>query len=177
MSFAKSIDFLFNQMRNASIGSLASGWVFFYSAGTTNAKPVYLDRLMAQQAANPYQLSADGTATLFGDGVYRVVVKTNLNNAPGVTVYDYDNVQIIDINTITSTDVTTIESDATAGPLSITFTAGTPAIIFIKTDDTINEVTITAPLGYTFNGLDTYVLRNLGESVSFRLIGTTYYVV
>lgn len=177
MSFAKSIDFLFNQMRNASVGSLASGWIFFYSAGTTNAKAVYLDRLATQQAANPYQLSADGTAALFGDGLYRVVVKTNLNNAPGVTVYDYDNVQIIDINTITSTNVPTIEADATAGPLSLTFTAGASALIYIKTDKTANVVTITSPLGYTFNGLPDYTLTQQGESVSFRLINTTYYVV
>jgi parallel beta-helix repeat protein len=91
MSYGKSVDFLFNQIRHA-LADLAGGWVYFYSAGTTNPKNIYLDRELSSIAANPYQLSADGTAELFGDGLYRIVIK----NASFVTIYDYDDVSFVD---------------------------------------------------------------------------------
>ena len=86
----KSIDFLFNQMR-AYQGSLAGGTVAFYSPGnTTTLVPVYLDINLQQVAANPYMLSADGTAELFANGLYRVIFR----NAQGVIVFDYDYIEI-----------------------------------------------------------------------------------
>ena len=86
----KSIDFLFNQIR-AYQGSLAGGTVAFYSPGnTTTLVPVYLDINLQQVAANPYMLSADGTAELFANGLYRVIFR----NAQGVIVFDYDQVEI-----------------------------------------------------------------------------------
>lgn len=91
MSYGKSIDFLFNQMRNGT-GSLAGGTAEFYYAGTTSFKNIYLDRNLTQIAANPYTLSADGTAELFGDGLYRIVFK----DSSDVTVYDYDDVVVVD---------------------------------------------------------------------------------
>ena len=95
MSYGKSIDFLFNQMRNGT-GSLAGGTATFYYASTTTLKDVYLDRDITQIAANPYTLSADGTASLFGDGLYRIVFK----DSTGVTVYDYDDVALVDNSSI-----------------------------------------------------------------------------
>lgn len=89
MSYGKSINFLLNQMRNYA-GSLASGTITFYAPGTTTKKAVYLDREMTQQAANPYTLSADGTAELFGSGLYDVVFKAY----GGAPVYNYSNVDV-----------------------------------------------------------------------------------
>lgn len=94
MSYGKSIDFLFNQMRNGSIGSLAGGNINFYYAGTTTRKPVYLDRDMTQPVTTAYTLSADGTAELYGDGLYRIIVKSSA----GVTIYDYDDVSFVDLS-------------------------------------------------------------------------------
>jgi len=88
------IDFLLSQVRNAS-GSLAGGSVYFYSAGTTTSKDVYLDINKVAAAANPYTLDANGTALLYGDGTYRIVIKTSA----GVTVYDRDNIKIEDLST------------------------------------------------------------------------------
>jgi len=88
------IDFLLSQVRNSS-GSLAGGSVYFYSAGTTTSKDVYLDINKVAAAANPYTLDANGTALLYGDGTYRIVIKTSA----GVTVYDRDNIKIEDLAT------------------------------------------------------------------------------
>jgi hypothetical protein len=91
---AVQIEFLLSQVRSAT-GSLAGGHVHFYSAGTTTNKAVYLDINKASTAANPYTLDANGTALLYGDGTYRVVIQT----AAGVTVYDRDNLKFEDLAT------------------------------------------------------------------------------
>jgi len=85
-------DFLLSQVRGTS-GSLANGKVYFYSAGTTTPKTVYLNIGCTDNAANPYTLDANGTAHLYGNGTYRVVIKTSV----GVTVYDRDNLKIEDL--------------------------------------------------------------------------------
>lgn len=87
---ALQFDFLLSQVRN-STGSLAGGKVYFYAAGGSTPKDVYLDiNKTPPAAANPYTLDANGTAHLYGDGNYRIVIKT----AAGVTVYDRDNITI-----------------------------------------------------------------------------------
>ena len=92
---ALQIDMLLSQVRSAS-GSLAGGKVYFYAAGTSTPKDVYLDiNKTPPAAANPYTLDANGTAQLYGDGTYRVVIKT----AAGVTVYDRDNLKFEDLAT------------------------------------------------------------------------------
>jgi len=92
---AVQIEFLLSQVRNAT-GSLAGGHVHFYAAGTTTNKDVYLDiNKTPPAAANPYTLDANGTALLYGDGTYRVVIQT----AAGVTVYDRDNLKFEDLAT------------------------------------------------------------------------------
>jgi len=105
------IDFLLSQVRNSS-GSLAGGSVYFYSAGTTTSKDVYLDINKVAAAANPYTLDANGTALLYGDGTYRIVIKTSA----GVTVYDRDNIKIEDL----ATDLINGEYTMTIKPLNVT---------------------------------------------------------
>ncbi len=85
MSYAKQIDFLLSQVRN-SVGSLAGGTITFYAAGTTDLKTIWLDRDKASEAANPYTLDANGTAHLYADGIYKVVIK----NSAGSTIYTRD---------------------------------------------------------------------------------------
>jgi len=181
MSTGKSIDFLLNQMRSSANGSLSSCWVFFYSAGTTNAKAIYLDNGMIVAAANPYQLSADGTAELFGDGLYRIVVKTNLNNVPGVTIYDYDNVEFYSSASIVALfQIPTITIANTTSP-----PGDKGVVLAVVTDQTIIMVgaqgyktTISLPGGYTFaSGETTYELTLDQESMQFKLVGTQFFRV
>lgn len=136
MSYAKSIDFLFNQMRNAATGSLASCWVQFYAAGnTTTPKAVYLDRAMTTPAANPYQLSADGTAELYGSGIYRIVVKANTNSAPGATIYDYDYVAF------QAPEQTPLVSDYPSLTAAVTAIGATETTLVIDADTTLTANT------------------------------------
>ena len=88
---AQSITFLLSQVRNTS-GPLAGGKVYAYAAGTSTPKTIWLNRSKSTVAANPYTLDSNGTAPLFGDGLYRFVIKT----AAGVTVYDRDYVSVRD---------------------------------------------------------------------------------
>ena len=90
-TYAQSIDFLLSQVRT-SAGALTGGSVYAYAAGTDELKIIWLDRAKTLQAANPYTLDGNGTAALFGDGLYRILIKTSA----GVTVYDRDNIQVVD---------------------------------------------------------------------------------
>ena len=88
---AQSIQFLLSQVRTSAT-SLVGGQVYFYSAGTTTPQTVWLDRAKTTPAANPYTLDANGTAQLYGDGLYRAVIK----DSAGVTRYDRDNLSFRD---------------------------------------------------------------------------------
>lgn len=85
---AQQVEFLLSQVRNTT-GSLAGGTVTFYAAGTTTLKTVWSDRDKATPASNPYTLDANGTAQVYADGLYKVLIK----NAAGTTVYTRDNLQ------------------------------------------------------------------------------------
>src|SRR4030042_2707774 len=88
---AQHIEFLLSQIRD-SVGSLAGGEIYFYSAGTTTPKTIWLDRDKVSEAANPYTLDVNGTAQLYADGLYKIVIK----NAAGSTIYTRDNLNFYD---------------------------------------------------------------------------------
>jgi hypothetical protein len=90
------IDLLLSQVRTASGGVLAGGHVHFYAAGGTTPKAVYTDVNKNTQASNPYQLTSNGTALLYGDGLYRIVIHTSTNAA----AYDFDNVRYEDLSSV-----------------------------------------------------------------------------
>lgn len=92
MSKAQSISFLLSQVRASGV-VIAGGTVdAFQSGSTTVRKTIWQDRDKAIEAANPYQLDANGTAHLFGDGLYRIVIK----DASGVVKYDRDGLSFRD---------------------------------------------------------------------------------
>lgn len=84
--YGVSMDWLMSQVRTNSQGSLSGGKVYAYAAGTLTPKTIYLDRGKTSVAANPYTLDSNGTAQLFGDGLYKIVVK----DSAGVTRYTRD---------------------------------------------------------------------------------------
>jgi hypothetical protein len=90
------IDLLLSQVRTASGGVLAGGHVHFYAAGSTTPKAVYLDVNKNTQASNPYQLTSNGTALLYGDGLYRIIIHTSTNSP----AYDFDNVRYEDLSSV-----------------------------------------------------------------------------
>ena len=121
---AQSIQFLLSQSRTATT-SLAGGKVYAYAAGTTTAKTVWLDRGKTTPAANPYTLDTNGTAQLYADGIYRIVIK----DAAGVTRYDRDNLAYQDLASNGMATITDYADLATAvstiGSTSTTLAVGT----------------------------------------------------
>lgn len=86
---AQSIQFLLSQVRNAS-GPLAGGKVYAYEPGTVTPKTIWSDRGATAAITPPCVLDSNGTAQVYGDGLYRFVIKT----AAGTTVYDRDNIPV-----------------------------------------------------------------------------------
>lgn len=67
---------------------LAGGRLYTYAAGTTTPKATYADAAGLTPNANPVVLDARGEATIYWDGIYKVV----LQDASGVTLWTQDNV-------------------------------------------------------------------------------------
>ena len=63
---------------------LAGGLVFFFVPGTTQLRDTFQDPGATQKNTNPVVLDAAGTATIFGVGVYRQVLKA----ADGTLIWD-----------------------------------------------------------------------------------------
>ena len=139
---AQSISFLLSQVRNAS-GPLSGGKVYFYAAGTTTPKTVWVDRGKATPAANPYTLDSLGTAQLYGDGVYHIVIKTSTL----VTVYDRDYIAIKDASSL-AYDVADYASLAAA----CAALNGTGASLQYSTDQTLTDNLTTGVTLVPVNG-------------------------
>ncbi len=106
--------------------SVASGYTaYFYSAGTSSAKNVWTEK----EKTNPYTsrtLGSDGTAQVYGDGVYRIIIK----DTDGTTVYDWDNIKV-QANTFTiqtKSDTYTATADDDLILCSGTFTVNLAAV-------------------------------------------------
>lgn len=67
---------------------LNGGKLFTYAAGTTTPKATYQDLAGTIPNTNPVILNERGEATVYGSGVYRLV----LQNSAGATIWDRDNV-------------------------------------------------------------------------------------
>ncbi len=159
---ATQFDFLLSQVRTSTT-SLIGGQVYFYSAGTTTPKTIWLDRNQATTAANPYTLDANGTAQVFGAGVYRIVIK----DSAGVTKFDRDGI------VTAGEDGTMTPIDATSGNQTFLLPSGGIATI-CKTDSTANTVTITPSVGGQTANIGPLSVG--GECVKLVFSGTTWYV-
>lgn len=128
MSKAQSISFLLSQVRASGV-ALAGGEVEFFAAGTSTPKTIWLDRDKATPAANPYTLDSNGTAQLFADGVYRVVVR----DSTGAEKYDRDGLSFRDASSNVY-DVADYASLAAA----VASIGSTPATLQFASDVTVS---------------------------------------
>lgn len=125
------VEFLLSQVRASGV-ALSGGKVYFYAPGTLIAKKVWLDRGKTTEASNPYTLDSNATAQIYGDGLYRIIIK----DSAGVTKYDRDNISIRDIsgNVYSAADYASLNAAVTA-------IGSTPSTLEIASD-----VTVTANL-------------------------------
>ena len=68
---------------------LVGGLLYTYIGGTTTNKATYTTRAMTVANDNPVVLNTRGEATVYGTGLYKLVLKT----VDGVTIWTEDNVQ------------------------------------------------------------------------------------
>lgn len=73
---AQQVEFLIAGVRDSSGNPLASGKVYFFDAGTTNAKTIWTDSAKAGEAAHPLVLDARGSAEVFAEGFYDIRIDT-----------------------------------------------------------------------------------------------------
>ena len=76
---AIQIESLLDPVIDGSTGDLASGYtVYFYAAGTTTAKNVWTEKEKSN-AFTSKTIGSDGTIQLYGDGIYKIVIKRRPN--------------------------------------------------------------------------------------------------
>lgn len=157
-------DFLLSQVRNIA-GSAAGGTVTFYEAGTTTKKTVWLDRNKTIVAANPYTLDSNGTAQIYGDGLYRVVIKS----VSGTTLYDRDNINVLDY--LTSGAYQAIDADYSSLNHAVRRIGSTQTTLTIRTKDFPVTASVAVPstltLDFKYPGslsIGAYTVTGLKES-------------
>lgn len=107
-TYGKLFDALLVSQRAGGV-TLASGKAYFYSPGTTNAKTVYTDYNKTTPASQPVTLSADGTAAVYGDGLYDV----KITNSTGVQkAYWYNVTLSLDVDYATAAGTATTATTA-----------------------------------------------------------------
>lgn len=143
---ATVFQFLLDQQRTADGGLLLGGKVSFYEDGTLTPKTVWLDRDKATPAANPFTLDSDGTAQLFGDGNYRIVIK----DSAGAIQFDRSGINVVDY--ASSNTLTLSSNDYVSLDAAVTAIGSTPATLIITSVafPALNNVTVPATLTLEF---------------------------
>lgn len=99
-------------------GNLQAVDVYHYTVGTSTTKDAYLDRSKTSTAAQPIVSDANGVASAYFDGLYKIVIKLS---GTSTILYTYDNFNIAD-NGLTG--------EGTALPSAATLALGTDGDFF-----------------------------------------------
>ena len=67
----------FMQFRDTSGNILSGGKLYFYQAGTSTPKVTWADGAKQTPNDNPVELDSAGMATIFVNGLYKIVLKTS----------------------------------------------------------------------------------------------------
>lgn len=160
---ATLFDFLISGLTSPTTGKpIESGSVEFYESGTTTEKYVWTEKEKTN-GYYTYDLSSIGTATLYGEGEYKVVVK----DSNDVTIDTIDPVRLryetVIVDSVTSTpyaqttDNDILLVDTTSGDITINLL---PAASWTRTLTVIpyagtNTITLDAYGSETINGSTT----------------------
>lgn len=157
--YAQTFEALLTSQRASGV-TLSGGKAYFYIPGTTTTKAIYTDRNKTTPAANPYTLSADGTAQIFGDGLYDV----KITNSAGVQKFIWEDVKIQDPTgeiedclsnySSFSAAVSSIGSTSTALKIDIDANVSTDVTVpstLILIPDGIHIITVSSGKSLTIN--------------------------
>lgn len=165
---AQVIQFLLSPIAASGI-TLSGGQAFFFAAGTSTPKAVWIDRNKTTEAANPYTLAPNGTAQLYADGLYRVVIK----DSNGATKYDWDFLSFVDnasdlaeINAGVSAKTVRWVSDYADLAAAVAAIGSTPATLAYKTDQTL-AAPLATPSTLELLPLDGAVIRHGVHTVTY----------
>jgi hypothetical protein len=160
---------------------LNAGTVTFYEAGTTTLKTVWNDADKTSAADNPKTLSTAGYAAVYGEGIYKLLIKDSLGN----TVYTWDNYKIrfYGVNVASKSaayQVTTSDDlilvNTASGGVTITLPAANTATIpiYIKKISTdANTVTVAAASGDLVDGAASVTFSAEGYTAVYFSDGTS----
>ena len=153
MATARQVSLVASSVFGTDGKILASGKVYFYKVGTTTLKDVWVDGNKTTVSANPVILDARGTAEVYGDGEYKVVIK----DSSDVTVDEFDNFQFEPVNTTEATlgiDASTYGSDGAAIASAISAASSANKTVFLKTQtwNVTADLTIPTNINLQFIG-------------------------
>jgi len=162
--YAQSFDTLLTSQQAGGV-TLASGKAYFYVPGTETLKAIYTDRNKTEPADNPYTLSADGTAQIFGDGLYDI----KITNSAGVQKFFWEDVAI---RGESSSFYTTLEDYGGAGDDSTSNNAALAALVAAIPAGGAVEIALQPAGVYRFTATKGQALVSLSGLTGFKLTGT-----
>lgn len=155
---ARQVDYLLNGMRDTSGRSLSLGKVYTYLAGTSTPAALYTARDKSGNASNPIILDSVGRAVVYGDGIYKFVVK----NSSDVTLYtmDYLTYEVSD-------DVDSVYAGTSTGSANAYAISPSPAITAYATGLDIAWIA-----NFSNSGAATLNVNGLGAAALLRADGS-----
>lgn len=174
MSKAQQVEFLLAGVRDTNGNPLASGKVYAYSAGTTNAKALYSAADKGSSNTQPAILDSNGRILAWADGSYKFkIYDTNdvLLYTFDNLVYGYDDGQLIWGGTSAGTG-----NAQTVSIAAITAYANGQRIIFIAGNTNSGSVTLNVSgIGaVTIKRIDGVTNLSAGEITAGSVIDVVY---
>ncbi len=179
------------QWFNNSGDPLSGGLIYTYVSGTSIPANTYSDVALTVANTNPVVLDSSGRAVLFGNGVYRFVLKTSA----GVTISTTDGVSAADRSNFptftagTSGGTTTISdrgglvvntTTSTLATHTVVLPSGSGAVsgdrVVFATDGAITSLTVSAGAATVRNGPTTLAVGTSFEFVYNNSTSTWYRV-
>lgn len=172
---AVQIEALLNGLVDKSGEMLSAGLVYTYEAGTSTVKTCWSDSGKTTEASNPIVLDAYGRAQIYGDGLYKLVVK----DSDETTLYTWDNVKL-QANTFSvvakiadyevDPDDDLVLVDCTSGAVTISFATVSEyshPVTVQKTDSGTNAITVNPYSAETVDGEATITIDEQYCSIVF----------